>query len=145
MVSTLATVFLFEELINEDLEAIGSITSSNLGGITAVAGLAFLMFNLFTPPCFAAIGAMNSEIKSKKWLFGGIGLQFAVGYIVSFLVFFFGSLITGESLGEAWMPVVGWAITLAIVAIVIAIIVNNKKKFKEEYAPQGKKATAQVK
>lgn len=135
VVSTLATVFLFEELINEDLEAIGSITSSNLGGITAVAGLAFLMFNLFTPPCFAAIGAMNSEIKSKKWLFGGIGLQFAVGYIVSFLVFFFGSLITGESLGEAWMPVVGWAITLAIVAIVIAIIVNNKKKFKEEYAP----------
>ena len=145
VVSTLATVFLFEELINEDLEAVGSITSSNLGGITAVAGLAFLMFNLFTPPCFAAMGAMNSEIKSKKWLFGGIGLQFAVGYIVGFLVFFFGSLITGESLGEAWMPVVGWAITLAIVAIVIAIIVNNKKKFKEEYALEGKKATAQVK
>ena len=91
------------------------------------------------------MGAMNSEIKSKKWLFGGIGLQFAVGYIVSFLVFFFGSLITGESLGEAWMPFVGWAITLAIVAIVIAIIVNNKKKFKEEYALEGKKATAQVK
>ncbi len=66
VVSTLATVFMFEELINEDLEAVGAIGASNMGGISAVAGLAFLMFNLFTPPCFAALGAMNSEIKSKK-------------------------------------------------------------------------------
>ncbi|MBR5817199.1 MAG: ferrous iron transporter B, partial [Clostridia bacterium] len=99
VVSTLATLFMFDHLINDELEAVGSIGSSNMGGISAVAGLAFLMFNLFTPPCFAAIGAMNSEIKSKKWLFAGIGLQFAVGYTVSFIVFFFGTLFTGGSLG----------------------------------------------
>ncbi|MBR2354028.1 MAG: ferrous iron transporter B [Clostridia bacterium] len=134
VVSTLATVFMFEELINEDLEAVGAITASNMGGISVVAGLAFLMFNLFTPPCFAAIGAMNAEIKSKKWLFAGIGIQFSVGYTVGFLVFFFGTLFTGGSLGASWMPIVGWAIVLAIAVIFTVAILAKKKQMKAEYA-----------
>ena len=134
VVSTLATVFLFEELINEELEAVGQISSANMGGISVVAGLAFLMFNLFTPPCFAAIGAMNSEIKSKKWLWAGIGIQFSVGYTIGFLVFFFGTLFTGGSFGEAWMPVVGWAIVLAVVVIFTTVIVNKNKQLKSEKA-----------
>ena len=134
VVSTLATVFMFEHLINEDLEAVGAIGSSNMGGITAVAGLAFLMFNLFTPPCFAALGAMNSEIKSKKWLWAGIGLQFAVGYTVGFLVFFFGTLFTGGDFGAVWMPIVGWAIVLTIAAIFTALIIRRNKQLANEYA-----------
>ena len=137
VVSTLATVFMFDHLINEELEAVGSIGSSNMGGISVVAGLAFLMFNLFTPPCFAALGAMRSEIKSRKWFWAGIGLQFSVGYTISFLVFFFGALITGASLGSAWMPVVGWAIVLTIVAIFTAVIIKNKGKLKNEYTLEG--------
>ena len=134
VVSTLATVFMFDYLINEDLEAIGSVGASNMGGITAAAGLAFLMFNLFTPPCFAAMGAMNAEIKSKKWFFAGIGLQFAVGYTVGFLVFFFGSLFTKNSLGSPWMPIVGWIIVLSIVAIFTFLIVKKNKELKREMA-----------
>ncbi|MBE6608978.1 MAG: hypothetical protein E7633_10565 [Ruminococcaceae bacterium] len=145
VVSTLATVFMFEQLINEDLEAVGNITAANMGGISVVAGLAFLMFNLFTPPCFAAIGAMNSEIKSKKWLGAGIGLQFAVGYTVGFLVFFFGTLFTGGSFGEVWMPILGWAIVAVIVAIFTALIVKKNKELKSEYALNGAKANANVK
>jgi len=134
VVSTLATVFMFEHLINEDLEAVGAIGASNMGGISVVAGLAFLMFNLFTPPCFAAIGAMNAEIKSKKWFWAGIGLQFSVGYTVGFLVFFFGTLFTGGSFGAAWMPIVGWAIVLAIAAIFAIVIIRKNKQLKAEYA-----------
>ncbi|MBO5415991.1 MAG: ferrous iron transporter B [Clostridia bacterium] len=134
VVSTLATVFMFEHLINEDLEAVGSIGASNMGGISVAAGLAFLMFNLFTPPCFAAIGAMNAEIKSTKWLWAGIGLQFSVGYTVGFLVFFFGTLFTGGSFGEPWMPIVGWAIVLTIAAIFTVLIIRKNKQIKAEYA-----------
>ena len=134
VVSTLATVFMFEHLINEDLEAVGAIGAANMGGISVVAGLAFLMFNLFTPPCFAALGAMNSEIKSKKWLWAGIGLQFAVGYTVGFLVFFFGTLFTRGSFGAVWMPIVGWAIVLVIAAIFTVMIVRKNKQLKAEYA-----------
>ena len=134
VVSTLATVFMFEHLINEDLEAVGAVGAANMGGISVVAGLAFLMFNLFTPPCFAAIGAMSAEIKSKKWLWAGIGLQFSVGYTLGFLVFFFGTLFTGGSFGEAWMPVLGWAIVITIAIIFTSLIVKKNKQIKAEYA-----------
>ena len=134
VVSTLATVFMFDHLIDDELGMIGSIGASNMGGISAVAGLAFLMFNLFTPPCFAAIGAMNAEIKSKKWLFAGIGLQFSVGYTVAFLVFFFGTLFTGGDFGAAWMPILGWIIVLAIAAVFTVLIIKNKEEMKAEHA-----------
>ena len=100
--------------------------------ISKVAALAFLMFNLFTPPCFAAIGAMNAEMKSKKWLWAGIGLQFSVGYTLSFLVFFFGTLFTKGSFGETWMPLVGWAVVLVIVAIFTTLVIKRNKSLKLE-------------
>ena len=139
VVGTLATCYAFEHLINEDLEIIDGATGiASSIGIVPVAALAFLMFNLFTPPCFAAMGAMNSEIKSKKWLFAGIGLQFAVGYTVGFLAFFFDTLITGGSFGEIWMPIVCWAIVAAIAAFVTILIIRNNKRLKDEYRLSGK-------
>ena len=135
VVGTLATCFAFEHLIGEDLEIIeGGTTIASAMGIVPVAALAFLMFNLFTPPCFAAMGAMNSEIKSKKWLFAGIGLQFAVGFTVGFLTFFFGTLFTGGSFGETWMPIVGWAIVAALVALFTILIIVKDKQVKAEKA-----------
>ena len=133
VVSTLATVFMFEHMIDEEFNAFG-VGAAELGGISAVAGLAFLMFNLFTPPCFAAMGAMNSEIKSKKWLFGGIALQFAVGYTVGFLTFFFGTLVTGDSLGSTWMPILGWSIIAIIVAVIAVLIIRKNNELKAEYS-----------
>ena len=129
VVGTLATLFAFENLIGEELEIVGNAgqIADNMG-IGAAAALAFLMFNLFTPPCFAAIGAMNAELKSKKWLFAGIGLQFSVGYTLAFLTFFFGTLFTGGSLGEPWMPILGWAIVGVIVAVFTVIILKTRKE-----------------
>ncbi len=129
VVGTLATLFAFEHLIGEELEIVGGAgTIADNMGITAVAALAFLMFNLFSPPCFAAIGAMNAEIKSKKWLFAGIGLQLSVGYTLSFLVYFFGTLFTDGDFGSLWMPVLGWEIVLAIVLAYTVVIIRNNKK-----------------
>ena len=95
-------------------------------GLTKVAALAYLMFNLFTPPCFAAIGAMNSEMKSAKWLWGGIGLQFATGFTVSFLVYQIGTLITTGSFGAGFAG--GLAAVAVIVVIITLLIANTNKK-----------------
>ena len=84
--------------------------------LTAVAALAYLMFNLFTPPCFAAIGAMSAEMKSKKWLFGGLALQFAVGYTTGYLVYQIGTFVVTNSFGAGFVP------GLIIVAIISAVI-----------------------
>ena len=132
VVGTLAVCFVgLDNLINVDdltmMEGAGSDVAA-VFAITKVAALAYLMFNLFTPPCFAAIGAMNSEIKSRKWFWSGIGLQFAVGFVVSFLVFFFGTLFTGGSFGELWMPILGWSIVIIVVLIFVFLIIRNKKQ-----------------
>ena len=135
VVGTLAVCYGITNFINVDeliLES-GASEVAAVFAITKVAALAFLMFNLFTPPCFAAIGAMNSEIKSRKWLWAGIGLQFAVGFTLSFLVFFFGTLFVGGSFGAIWMPIVGWAIVAVIVAIFAVAIIKKNKQFKAEY------------
>ena len=147
VVSTLAVCFSISNLFDLDelamVEGSESVVAATFG-ISGVAALAFLMFNLFTPPCFAAIGAMNSEIKSKKWLWAGIGLQFAVGYTVGFLVFFFGTIFTTQKFGSVWMPIVGWVIVLAIVALFIFLIIKKNKEIKDEYALNGVKASETV-
>ena len=74
VVGTLAVCYGF--MVNEDLEVVGSgnEVAASMVGMTKVAALAYLMFNLFSPPCFAAIGAMNAEITDRKWFYGGIAL-----------------------------------------------------------------------
>ena len=95
-------------------------------GLTKVAALAYLMFNLYTPPCFAAWGAMNSEMQDKKWLLGGIGLQFATGYTVAFLVYQIGTLITTGAFGTGFVP--GVITVIALAGILVGIIIRNKKE-----------------
>ena len=109
VVGTLAVVYGVTNLIDTDeLALVGSGSEvATVMGLTKVAALAYLMFNLYTPPCFAALGAMNSEMKSGKWLFGGICLQLATGYTVAFLVYQVGTLVTTGSLGTAFVPGLG--------------------------------------
>ncbi len=133
VVGTLATCFAFENLIGDDLAIVGGAGSiADKMGIGAVAALAFLMFNLFTPPCFAAIGAMNAELKSKKWLFGGICLQLSVGYTVGSLAFFLGTLITGGDFGETWMPILGFSVVAVTVVILSALIIKKNLELRAE-------------
>ena len=77
VVGTLAVVYGVTNLIDTDeLALVGSGSEvATVMGLTKVAALAYLMFNLYTPPCFAALGAMNSEMKSGKWLFGRPDIQ----------------------------------------------------------------------
>jgi ferrous iron transport protein B len=129
VVGTLAVCFVgLNNLIDTEnlalMEGAGTEVAS-VFAITKAAALAYLMFNLFTPPCFAAIGAMNSEMKSKKWLFGGLGLQFTVGYTIGFLVYQIGTLITTGTFGEGFLP--GLIAVLSIVGIITYMCVKPKK------------------
>lgn len=132
VVGTLAVCYGFQHLVSDELSLVGAGSEvAAIMGISSLAALSYLMFNLFIPPCFAAIGAMNSEMKSKKWFWGGIGLQFAVGYTVSFLVFFFGTLFTTGNFRDIWMPILGWVIVLICIAVVTFIIIKKRKEVKK--------------
>ena len=96
--------------------------------ITKVAALAYLMFNLFTPPCFAAIGAMNAEMKSAKWLWGAIGLQLGIGFTVGYLVYQVGTLMTAGAFGAGFLP--GLAAVLVFAGALTVIALRNRKAVK---------------
>ena len=133
VVGTIATVYAITNFIDtEELELIGSgSTVAAAMGLTKAAALAYLMFNLYTPPCFAALGALNSELQSKKWLLGAVCLQLATGFTVGFLVYQIGTLITTGSLGAGFVG--GLAAIIVFVAIVVGIIVKNNRAIDVEY------------
>ena len=142
VVGTLAVCYGISNLIDTDalemVEGAGAEVAA-IFGITKVAALAYLMFNLFTPPCFAALGAMNSEIKNKKWLWGGIALQLGTGYTVGYLVYTIGTLITAPATLSIPATISGGIAVLVMVGILVYLCVNSDKKVKAEYALSGKK------
>ena len=93
------------------------------------------MFNLCTPPCYAAMGAMNSEIRDKKWLAGGIALQIATGFTVAFLVYQIGTLVTTGAVGTGFVP--GLIAVIAIAAVIVSLIKKANKDITAEYALKG--------
>ncbi|MBQ2947608.1 MAG: ferrous iron transporter B [Clostridia bacterium] len=136
VVGTLAVCFVgLENLIDTEelalMEGAGAEVAS-VFAITKVAALAYLMFNLYTPPCFAALGAMNSEIKDRKWFWGGIALQFATGFSVGFVVYQIGTLITTGAFGAGFVP--GLVVFAAIIAVIAYQIRKTEKSLAGEYA-----------
>ncbi len=143
VVGTLAVCFGISNLIDADalemVEGAGADVAVAFGGgivpeMTAVAALAYLMFNLFTPPCFAALGAMNSEINDRKWFWGGVALQLCVGYSIGYLVFTIGTLITSPASLNIVATLCGGAAVAAMVAVLVVLINNTNKKLASEYA-----------
>ncbi|MBE6967684.1 MAG: ferrous iron transporter B [Ruminococcaceae bacterium] len=138
VVGTLAVCFVgLENLIDAEELAILEGAGAEVAGImaiTKVAALAYLMFNLYSPPCFAAIGAMNAEMKSRKWLWGGIGLQLAIGYTAGYLVYTVGTLITAPETLNITAAIAGLLAVIAFVLIILALIHNTGKKMKTALA-----------
>ena len=137
VVGTLAVCFVgLENLIDTEELALMEGSGSAVAGvmaITKVAALAYLFFNLFTPPCFAAIGAMNSEMKSKKWVLGGIGLQLGTGFTVAYFVYTIGTLIVNPSSLSVIPAVCGGVAVLVIVGVIGYMIRKSDKRIKAEY------------
>ena len=145
VVGTLAVCYGVTNFIDTEELALtgGAEEVAGIFALTKAAALACLMFNLFTPPCFAAIGAMNSEMKSAKWLWSGIALQLGIGYTVAYLVYQIGTLLTAGTVGAGFLP--GLVAVAAMAAIVVYLCLRSDKKLKEEYALNGKKTVGSAK
>ena len=140
VVGTLAVCFVgLENLIDTEelalMEGAGAEVAA-VFAITKAAALAYLMFNLYTPPCFAALGAMNSEMGDRKWFWGGIALQLGTGYSMGFLVYQIGTLITTGALGAGFTG--GALFVAAFAAVLTFLCINSDKRITAEYARSGR-------
>ncbi len=136
VVGTLAVCFVgLENLIDTDelsmLEGAGAEVAGIIA-ITKAAALAYLMFNLFSPPCFAAIGSMRSEMKSAKWLWAGIALQLGIGFTIGYLVNTVGTLIISPESLHIGGAVGGGIAVLCMTAIIVSLIIRSNKRMKAE-------------
>lgn len=143
VVGTLAVCFVgLNNLIDTEelvmMEGTGADIASVIA-ISKIAALAYLMFNLFTPPCFAAIGAMNAEMKSKKWLFGGIGLQFGIGYTISYVVYTVGTAIFAPETLNVIAAMLGLLFVIGFVLVLAILMEKTNKRLMAEKTAKAKK------
>lgn len=60
---------------------------------TPASAYAFMAFNLFSAPCFGAIGAMHKEFGSAKKMLKAVLIQTTVAFLIATLIFQFGRLL----------------------------------------------------
>lgn len=129
VVGALAVIFVFnvsDDFAIESIEATRNVLM-NAAGLSTVSALAFMAFNLFTPPCFAAIGAMNTEFESKKWTSFAIFLQLSIGFFSAFFIYQVGTLLTSGGFGTGLLA---GGLVLAVYIFAYFYLVNLAKKGK---------------
>lgn len=127
VVTALAIIFVYS--LNQS-QGVTNIENTRLilmeqGGLTMVSALSFLAFNLFTPPCFATIGAMNVELGSKKWTIFGVLFQLFIGYFIAMIIYQVGTLIVFKTLGE------GFYISIIITIVSVVLFIALKRRLQQ--------------
>lgn len=121
VVGTFGVLYGFGEVAEDGAEIWGSLASS----VTAAAAYSFLVFNLLCAPCFAAMGAIKREMNNRKWFWFAIGYQTGFAYVVSFLIYQVGTLMTKGEITFGTVAVV--ALLIVIIAAIVRKMVNDKK------------------
>ena len=91
VVGTMGVLYGFAEVGEEGREMWGAFAAR----FSALSAYAFLLFNLYCPPCFAAIGAIKREMNNPRWTAFAIAYQFVWAYVISLVVYQFGSFLSG--------------------------------------------------
>ncbi|MBQ7296384.1 MAG: ferrous iron transport protein B [Clostridia bacterium] len=89
-------------------------------GGSKLSAFSFLIFNLLCAPCFAAMGAIKREMNNWKWTAAAIGYMTIFAYVVSFIVYQLGMLVTG-------VFTIGTVVAFAALAGLIYLLVRKNK------------------
>jgi ferrous iron transport protein B len=109
VVGTFGILYGFSEVGDNGAEVWGNLHAA----FTPLSAYSFLMFNLLCAPCFAAIGAVRSEMGSTKWTLFSAGYQTLFSYIAALIVYQIGLLVTGAGFG------IGTAAAFILLAILL--------------------------
>ena len=132
VVSTFGQLYHFGGELAENGDEIWSALAADFNSFSgnhgALAGYSYLVFNLLCAPCFAAIGAIKREMNNAKWTWFAIGYQCGFAYVISFIVFQFGCLFTGDIKSH----IIGIIIAAAALAGMCYMLVR-KNKYNENH------------
>ncbi len=123
VVGTIGTLISMEDLpdLLEEGENIAGVLDVFFKG-SAVAGYAFMVFNLLCAPCFAAMGAIKREMNNGKWTAIAIGYMCVFAYGVALCIYQIGSALNGE------VHPVGLAAAAAVICFVCYMLFKPYKE-----------------
>lgn len=117
VVGTMGILYGFAEVAEDGAEFWGQMAAQ----FSSAAAYAFLVFNLLSAPCFAAIGAIKREMNNGKWTWFAIGYQTVFAYAIALVVYQFGSMFGGYG------NVFGFIVALAVLACIVYLLVRKDK------------------
>ncbi|MFO3716614.1 ferrous iron transport protein B [Anaerococcus cruorum] len=99
IVSTMGVLL---ELGAEVTEESGALLTAFGGAIgSPIAGYSFLLFNMLCMPCFAAVGAIKTEMGDNKWTALTVAYQMGFAWVISFIFYQFANYIAYGELTTA--------------------------------------------
>ena len=103
----------------EDIEEEYSIfESGEFCFFTAASAYAFMVFNLFSAPCFGAIGAMKRELGSIKSLLKAVTFQTLFAWMLAVIVYQIGSRLETGIIHLTDLVIIGSILGIIIVKLV---------------------------
>ncbi|MDR0450375.1 MAG: ferrous iron transporter B [Treponema sp.] len=129
VVGTMGVLYGFAEVGESGEEMWGAFAAN----FTPLSAYAFLVFNLYCPPCFAAIGAIKREMNNPRWTAFAISYQLVFGYVLALIVYQLGSFLSGGGFN------IGTLAGFAVLALLICLLVRKpaEKKLSEARALRG--------
>ncbi len=122
VVSTYGVLLGVGEVLEEDPMLVSQISRI----FTPVSAYSFMVFTLLAPPCFAALGAIKSEMRSWKWTFFAVAWQTGSAYLLSMMVYQLGGIIfEGKDLSGMTTLAVGSLVIIAMGLALYRIIKNS--------------------
>ena len=117
VVGTMGILYGFAEVAEDGAEFWGQMAAQ----FSPAAAYSFLVFNLLSAPCFAAIGAIKREMNNSKWTWFAIGYQTVFAYSISLIIYQIGAMFSGSG------NVFGFIVALAVLAFIVYLLVRKDK------------------
>lgn len=92
IVSTMGVVLGLGSEVTEESSQLLVAFNNALG--SPISGYSFLLFNMLCMPCFAAVGAIKTEMGDAKWTALTIAYQMGFAWVISFIYYQFAQLLT---------------------------------------------------
>lgn len=137
IVGALAVIYVFSVSDAFDVIDIANAREALITGasLTALTAVSYTVFNLFSPPCFATIGAMRTELESTRWLVFAVGLQLVTGFFFAMWVYQVGHLMVYGTFGQAFF--VALILTVMLILTVLAGMIWNHRKSNQKTIHSG--------
>lgn len=117
--------------VSEDSQNTKFILNNNgaFGFFTSVSAYAFMVFNLFSAPCFGALAAMRKEIGGTKELLKVIAFEISLAWLLATIVY-----QIGHRIEIGIFNIANFIIVAILIAIIIKICMSKLKHQNSECA-----------